>query len=243
MWQIKDPEIKPTTLDFRSSGQSSRQAHQLCVDGIELINALELVDWDSKDTQFLICEACGYTHCKPGDWVSVRKSDSLILILPAADYVWGQGNDKNEYSPPPYLKKRGVAYLDVSTYEHLRSMNSSIPGTEKIRTLSLREAALLFQWEAPHKVLGEPPELNIRRDIVVGSSEGTYVEHLQQMENLIKRQYEDESCARLRSMDSNERVISFYLDGAEFIEWKAMVFDGSEYRLLIDSTHVVSAAR
>src|SRR5918999_258476 len=80
MWQIKNPQLKPSTLDFSSSGQGKRPVWQLFADGVELINALELVDWESEETQFLVCEECGHTGCKVGDWVSVRKSDSLVFI-------------------------------------------------------------------------------------------------------------------------------------------------------------------
>jgi hypothetical protein len=242
MWQIKNPEIRPATLDFSSSAQGKVQVSQLFSDGVGLINALELVDWDSEDTQFLICEACGYTHCKSGDWVSLRQSDSLILILPALGYVWGEGREKEEYRPPYYLKKQGVAYLDSSTYESLRSKHSSFPPIEQIRPLNMREATLLFQWDAPAQVLGEPPEIDVRRDIILASSEGDYVEYLKQLEALIQRQYKDESHAILRPVSDGEQVISFYLDAEEFIEWKALVFDGSAYRLLVDSGYVIVSA-
>jgi hypothetical protein len=242
MWQIKSPEIKPSTLDFGSSGQDRRRVSQLFSVGIELINALELVDWDSKDTQFLICEACGFTHCKSGDWVSVRKSDFLVLILPASSYVWGESEDHNEYRPPSYLKEQGIPYLSISTYESLRSKHSSFPALNQIYPLNSREAASLFQWDAPYQVCGEPPAIRVRRDIVVGSSEGDHVECLQRMEELIERQYRVETVARLRSLSESDRVISLYLDAAELMEWHALVFDGSEYRLLLDSEYVIAPA-
>jgi hypothetical protein len=98
---------------------------------------------------------------------------------------------------------------------------------------------MLFQWTAPDRILGEPPEVNIRHELFAGSSEGDHVELLQTLEDLMKKQYESESSAELRSIASNERVISFYLDAAEFTEWQAMVVDGSEYRLLVESKFVV----
>ncbi len=240
MWKINSPEIKPAILDFSSSQQGKLEVSQLLSDGIELINALELVDWDSEDTQLLICEQCGFVHCEPGGWVSFRRSDSLVLILPAADYVWGDKEDKDEYRPPSYLAKRGIAYLTLSTYEDLRSRHSSFPAIDRVRELSLKEAALLFHWDAPAHVLGEPPVIRTRRDIVVGSSEGNHFEQLERLENLLHAQYEDKSLAHLRSRSSNERVISFYLEAAGFIEWEALVFDGSEYRLLVDSSYVIA---
>lgn len=241
MWQIKNPQFKQTKLDFGASEQGECRVHRLVEEEIELINAVELVDWDPEETQFLICKGCGITQCKSGDWVSVRRADSIVLILPASDYVWSEEKYREEYCPPFYLKKFGIAYLDVSTYESLRETNSSIPALDSIQPLSFRDATLLFHWDAPENVLGQPPEIRVRHDIVVGSSEGDHVEQLRRMEDLMKSQYEDQTIAQLRGVASNEQVITFYLDGAEFIEWKAMVFDGSEYRLLVDSKYVVAA--
>lgn len=239
MWQIKDFELKPATLDFTSSEQGKVQVSQLFSEGIQLINAIELVEWDT-DSQFLICEECGFWHCKPQDWVSVRRSDSLVLFLPASIYVWTVNQrDKTEYSPPAYLKQKGIPYLDFSTYEALRSRNSTFPAIDEIPPLQLKEATLLFHWTAPDNVLGEPPEINVRRDLIVGASEGDPSEHVKTLQDLIERQYKLEATARLRSISTNERVISLYLDGEEFIDWQALVFDGSEYRLLVESKYVV----
>ena len=242
MWQIKNPELKRSTLDFSSSGQGRLGVYQLFSEGIELINALELVDWDSEDTQFLICETCGYVHCKPGDWVSVRKTDSLVLILPASSYVWRESHAEIEYRPPSYLEKQGIAYLDISTYESLKSQHSSFPALDQIHPLNLREAMLLFQWNAPYRVFGDPPAVRTRSEIVVGSSEGDHVECLQRIEDLIERQYKVDSFAQLRSLSGSERVITLYLDATQFMEWDALVFDGSEYKLLVDSKYVIAPA-
>jgi hypothetical protein len=241
MWQINSVEAKPAILDFGSSGQNKIHVVQLFSDGVKLVNELELVDWDAEETQVLICEACGYTHCKSGDWVSFRKSDSIVLLLPTADYVWGDREDKVEYGPPYYLKQQGIPYLSFSTYETLRSVHSSLPSLDRFHRLNLKEAALLFHWNAPLHVLGEPPAVNARRNIVVGSSELDHLEQFERLIHLLQLQYEDNSFAQLRPLLSTERVVSFYLDGADFIEWEAMVFDGSEYRLLIDSKYVIVA--
>lgn len=237
MWQIKSLELKPAILDFGSSGQGKCQVCQLFSNEIQLINALELVDWNSKDTQVLICEACGVTHCKSGDWVSFRRSGSVVLILPAANYVWANKEDKAEYHPPAYLTQQGIAYLDFSTYESLRSRHPSVPALDAMHRLTLREAALLFHWNAPGRVLGEPPEIRVHSDAVVGCSEGDHFEQLERLAHLLQTHYEDDSLAQLRYLSSNERVISFYIDAAETVDWEAMAFDGSEYRLLVDSRY------
>ena len=98
---------------------------------------------------------------------------------------------------------------------------------------------VLFQLTAPDLILGEPPEVSVRRDLIVGSSEGDHLEFLKTLEDLIEKHYKNESPAVLRVKSDNDRVISFYLDAAGFSEWQAMVFDGSEYRLLVESKYVV----
>ena len=241
MWQIKNPEITRSTLDFGVSGLNKFDVFQLFEDGIKLINAIELVDWED-DSQFLICEACGYSGCKSRDWVSVRRSDSLVLMLPSSEHVWREEKDYMEYCPPAYFKKRGIPYLDSATYEDLRSKHSSFPALDQLQPLKLKEATALFQLIAPFLILGEPPEVNIRPELFVGSSEGDHTEHLRTLEELMKKQYESEVPALLRSRSDSERVISFYVDAAEFAEWQAMVSDGSEYRLLVESKYVVDRA-
>ena len=57
------------------------------------------------------------------------------------------------------------------------------------------EATFLFQWDAPVRVLGEPPEVNIHREVILASSEGDSVEYLKIMQALMQRHYEDESNA------------------------------------------------
>ena len=178
MWQIKNPEITPSKLDFGSSGQDKRPVFQLFADGIQLINALELVDWDEEHSQFLICEGCGYTGCKSGDWVSVRRSDSMVLFLPSSEHVWREKKDYMEYCPPAYLRQRGIPYLDSATYETLRSKHSSFPALNKLQPLKMKEAVVLFQSTATDRILEEPPEVNIQADLIVGSSEGDQTEPL-----------------------------------------------------------------
>lgn len=235
MWEIKNPEIRRATLDFTSSEQGKRRVAQLFSDNTNLMNAVELVDWDTEDSQLLVCTECGFTHCKPGNWVSVRRSDSLVMILPSSDYVWGNEEDRREYSPPQYLIQFGIPYLTYATYERLRSMHPSFPAIDRIQPLKLKEAALLFQWNAPDRILGEPPKVIVRDDIIAGSSEHWYT-----LKEMLEKQYKSASHAQLRSISGDDRVISLYLDATKFTEWNALVFDGSEYRLLIDSKYVVN---
>ncbi len=238
MWRIEHPELRPATLDFTSSGQGWRKVTQLFADGIQLINALELVDWGMEDAQFLICEACGIEGCEQGGWVRIRRSDSMVLILPAFDYVWAEREEaKTEYSPPHFLKTHGVAYLEQSVYENLRLQHDSFPSFDAIQPLNMREATLIFHWEAPAQVLGPPADVRVRHELIIGASE---VDCVKQMEEVIQKQYQNDSPSVLRPLSKSETPISIYIEASEFIDWKPMVFDGVTYRLVIDSTFVIA---
>ncbi|HEX5965028.1 MAG TPA: hypothetical protein VFY51_03825 [Pyrinomonadaceae bacterium] len=240
MWRIEKPELRPAKLDFTSSAQGVREVTQLFADGVQLINAVELVYRDSDEMQVLICEACGIDHCKSGDWVRVRRSGSMVLMLPAFDFVWAERDeDRIEYRPPKYLSERGVAYFDRSTYEGLHAQNPQFPAFETIRRLNMREAALLFHWTAPAQVLGVPPEIRVNDKIIVGASEGAPADHTRHLEKLLHDSYVDESNAILRPLKDSDRVISIYLQVSEFIDWKAVVIDGDDHRLVVDSSFVI----
>ena len=242
MWRIENPELRPAKLDFTSSEQGWQNVTQLFVDDVQLVNAIELVAWDlTDDTQFLVCEACGMEHCKQGDWVRVRRSDSMVLILPAFDYVWAECQEERwEYSPPQYLSAHGgVAYMNRATYETLTLQNSDFPAFEQIPQLIMREAALLFHLTAPAQVLGAPSEIRVNEAMIVGASEGSPADHIRNSETLLHNSYDDKSNALLRPLTESDRVISLFVDAAEFIDWKALVIERDEFRLVVDSRFVV----
>jgi hypothetical protein len=43
----------------------------------------------------------------------------------------------------------------------------------------------------------------------------------------------------LRQLNADEPAVSLYLDGPEFIEWKALMYDEGRLRLILDSKYVV----
>jgi hypothetical protein len=242
MWRIENLELRPGTLDLTSSEQGRRKVTQLFAGEVKLINAVELVAWDLEgDTQFLICEGCGMEHCKQRDWVRVRRSDSLVLILPTFDYVWAERPEERlEYSPPSYLTEQGgVAYLDQPTYESLALQNPDFPLFERIPHLNVREAALLFHWTTPAQALGPPPEIRVNEEIIIGASEGTTADHTTRLSTLLRSAYDNPSHALLRPLTEHDHLISLYLDAAEFIDWKALAVENDDYRLVVDSRWVI----
>lgn len=241
MLEVVQPLIRTTTLDFSSSGQGKCQVSQLWTDDILLTNAIELVDWGAEQTQLLICESCGVPGCKSGDWVSLRRVGPLILILPTFGVYAANERGNAEHGPPDYVRKMGIPWMALSTYESLRNQRPSLLSIDRIPELTMREAVLAFQWDAPLQIFGRPPDQVLRRDgIVTGSSDGEYIEHLRRIEEFARSQISNGSRVTLKELTNAERVISLYLDGPEFVEWKALAYSGSgEMQVVLDSRYIV----
>ena len=86
MWQITSPRIERATLDFSAldfsgSGQSKRTVNQLYDNDVKLINGIELVNWEDKDLQFIVCEVCGFVGCQLYNWVTLKRGGDIVIKL------------------------------------------------------------------------------------------------------------------------------------------------------------------
>jgi hypothetical protein len=240
MWEIRHPEIRQVRLDFGRSGGAAVRASQLLSDATLLINAVELVDWESAATQFLICEACGMVGCQSGGWVSLRSAGALIIVLPAFDLFMDDHKKYGEYAPPYYIKQKGVPYIDVAKYESLRAKHSGFPPVSRLRALSMREAVLALQLDVPAHAFGTPPEaFGYRGEWVIGTAEGAIDEQVERLSALARAHFDDKTAVCVRPVSENENPISFFFDFAEFTEWKPLARSGQEYHLMLNSKFVV----
>ncbi len=114
MWSVGSLETRTRILDFFRGGGGRHRSIALFADGIQLINALELVDFSSERTQLIICEECGIVHCNPGNWVKFVRIGNSILLVPAFRHMEMGIFERQEYSPPDFTLKRGVPFLDDS---------------------------------------------------------------------------------------------------------------------------------
>jgi hypothetical protein len=240
MWEIADPQIRQVNLDF--TPQPFR-ASQLMSDGTVLVNAIELVDWEAAATQVLICEACGTVGCNSGGWVSLRSAGPVILVLPAfAEFI--QDHKKyDEYAPPYYIRQKGIPYMDADPYECLRSKHKDFPAGDRLSKLSMREAVLALQSDAPAHVFGTPPEaFGYIDDLIVGTTEGETAEQIDRLSRIARDHYDDHTVVSIRPLSEDETPISLFFDFAEFTEWKPLVRGGTSYRLMLNSRFVVVPA-
>lgn len=242
MWKIENPKFEKTTLDFSNSGQANFQATRLVSDDIEIMNAVELIDWDDDKIQLSICDHCGTVQCASGGWVVFRASGDLVLMMPAFEAMKEDNWSKTEFSPPYFIQDKGTAYFDKQTYELLRKQFYEFPTFEKIKTLQMREAMWLVQWNAPLRIFGEPPNLEIHNykfDYVVAALDGDPKEIIKEAENLLRENFEDETSAYLRQLSKNEESIWLFLDLTEFIDWQVMILSEGKYKFVLDNEFAV----
>lgn len=242
MWRLDNLKLEPMTLDFTSSGQGYFQATSLVNDGLKIVNALELVDWDDDKVQVSICDHCGTSGCSSGGWIVFRSTGDFILLMPAFEAMQENNWSESEFTPPYFIREKGAAYFDKQTYQSLREKVPSMPPLEEIRPLEIREAMWLVQMEVPLQILGEPSANNIdhrKFDYVVAALEGDFREHLRQAENLLRENFENQSAARLRPLLPNEKSVWLFIDAAEFIDWQAMVLSNGKYKFVVDNEFVV----
>lgn len=201
MWKIDNPKFEKITLNFSNLGQGNFQATRLVSDGVEIMNAIELIDWDDDEIQVSICDHCGTVKCSSGGWIVFRSSGDLILMMPVFEAMREDDWSKTEFSPPYFIQDRGTAFFERQTYEDLREQFSEFPLFEKIRPLQMREAIWLVQLNAPLRILGEPATLEIdhrKFGSAVAASNSEPKEILLEAENLLRENFEIKSSAYLR---------------------------------------------
>jgi hypothetical protein len=245
MWELENIITKKVRFDLSSSGEPDVYVTQLWNDDVELINACEYVNWSDSEYQFLICDSCGYVGCKSRDWVEIKRTESIALIMPAfrrlsetSEFI------RDHYLPPYYLCDRGVIFSDREHYDNKLYPITSFPEFEQLPLLSAWEAVKLFQFEAPNRILGyifNPPELY--RDIIIASSDGNFMEQTPELMTLMNNLSTSSSTVKLRKMTEQDQVISFYLDISGFPEWAALSYDGSQYSLYLEPGYVIESGR
>ncbi|QQS32088.1 MAG: hypothetical protein IPM50_10430 [Acidobacteriota bacterium] len=241
MWRIQNPIIRRTKLDFTSSEQGFREVSQLVFDGVVLLNAIELTDWEADGTQLIICDRCGFTHCETGGWANVRKAGDYVFVLPAFNLL-ESGSNSDEYAPPPYIRKFGVPYFSVTQYGELVATKLGFPEYDTILPMEMRDAVRIVQLETPYRIFGEPPTVDLKPDkkaLAIASSEGEPHEHLRNIEILLKVHYDDRRSAQLRPMTVDEKIISIFLDADVFIDWKPLAKGPKGWLLTLEDNFVI----
>lgn len=224
MWLIQDFRVQDAVLDFRSSGQGRRPVTQIVVDGILLANAAELTSWEEPEMfQTIVCAACGFEHCEPGNWLTARRAGEFAAWIPAFGSL-REPTLNADRSPPDYIATRGAPTFSRLTHARLRDSCPGLPAFESLPPLTGTEMLHLLQWEAPRAVLGRfpaPPAL--RRGAVGATTECSVVDARERLASALAT-LATQPDVSVRPLATGERLVSFFLDGRGS-PWSPLVID------------------
>ncbi|MEO0771438.1 MAG: hypothetical protein AAFY72_18795 [Cyanobacteria bacterium J06649_4] len=127
---------------------------------------------------------------------------------------------------PSYLPFRGYQkrIWYQQQYDAFFGAIARFPSFDNVPPLLGWEAAELFRLEAPGQVLGtlQKPSQYRLSDVVVASSEGSFLEQIPIFANKLNALKQSKSAISIRPATSQDKIISFYLDLAGFPEWTVL---------------------
>ncbi|HEX6903872.1 MAG TPA: hypothetical protein VF789_29445 [Thermoanaerobaculia bacterium] len=232
MWIVEKIETRSHEMDFSTSGQARHATTSLIADGIEIVNALDLLDLTEnagESIQLIVCDCCGYPGCNSGDRVAFRRLEDGLLFIPSFDAMLRGRWEADEYVPPSFISKKGAPFFRGPALDALSSHLPIVRDLSHSPILKAREAALLLQWEAPAKVLGEfPSGPRLRRDLILTD---TRAEMLQTLDRLLAEALGSELPVSLIGGET----VTFYIDQeqAAYPEWEPLVLVDGGYRLAL----------
>jgi hypothetical protein len=235
MWSIAKLEFEQTELDFTSSGQGRRTATAVCADGVKIINAAELLEFEEEYgcLQVFVCSHCGYSHCESGNFVSVRKAGNDVIWLPAWSAI-SEENWPGEYAPPAFLRKSGLPVFNRQLWSKLVALVPGLPEYATIRALSHAELVRALQIQAPGRFLGEWPGVPAVRDgSVLAVSNGDAASVVEELNRLLERAGSESASVKQLSRLGPVEPIELFLDLPEFPSWSGLARISGEYVLVL----------
>jgi len=223
---VKNIDIEATELDFRASGQGKLTYSALKVNSETIFNAMELSHYENGRMQAIVCAGCGIQGCEDGGWVSIRRFDEYILILPyqhSADH-WR----RSVIDSSGLFNKQGVPAFSKDHYETLKTHIKSLPDYFDVAALTKKELLLMFQLEAPRKILGHiGSSIRAKPDYFLTALVGDTEFELRALNRLLKN-FDDDAVAEVPNGFDAE--VEFVLDLPNYPHWVPFGYkDGRAY--------------
>jgi len=154
---VEGLEFLPRRLDFSSAGLGQHTTTAVMADGVQLVNALDLVD-DGDPLQLIVCEHCGTIACQSGNWVSLRRLQAGLVFMPAFEEMARGSQERLECAPPYFTETKGIPWIQGSALTALAARTPFLADLARWPELTVREAALILQWESPRGFLTRFPD-------------------------------------------------------------------------------------
>ncbi len=199
-----------------------------------LINAVSLCDFSTDPCQLEICK-CGQIGCKSGSWVSFRRINGFVLLIPAFRHlVDGDELERMDFQPPrSFISPDMSAAISVSDYSELVHQVPDLPSLDTILAPLRSEALRIAQLQAPLEVLGRFPEtVKLKKKLLLAVSEGELSDEIRKLNEQLASAIEHDAYVTPAGSSDGMRTIEFHLDGPGFPSWSA--FHRSDRGLALD---------
>lgn len=231
MFLINYYSFKNITLDFTNAGLKKTPVTQIFCDDILFLNAYECIDWKSTDVnrpneiiQFHICRGCGIPHCEPSGWIKICKVDNFVIFMPAFDVMCESEFNFKEYTPPKFIKEKGIPYIPLALYNEIRNRFPNFPAYEDIVWLSESDAIQIYKHDTLCKILGDfysskPMKLNS----IIASSGDDLERDKTFIKNTVEQLQQRNNKAKVKPITSSDKILTLFIDNKQIFEWKALV--------------------
>ncbi len=219
MWSPEKVYTKKATLDFSSSGQGKKDTTELYLEDFKLSNAVDLVEYDSDSTQFMICSECGMTDCASGGYLTLRRIDNSVAFIPAFEEM--RDDRDSRYTPHYEVSKSGGILLDKAKYLEVRNAITELPNFEELSVLKNSDIPILLQWESTVNALDKFPfPIEFRSDLYLATSSELEESIVTKLEDLIHLYENSDEDAHLAENENSD--VSIFLDIDGYYEWNPM---------------------
>lgn len=120
---------------------------RLLVNGHELCNALEAVDWSANPVQVQLCDACGHPGCASGGYADLSRLGEQVLWTSAVvDHHHPLERDR--HAPAWVLVQAGAVLFPLAVWERLGRRFGALPAAETLVATTGRGLAEAWRVEA-----------------------------------------------------------------------------------------------
>lgn len=233
MWKPNLITSKKTKFDFSSSGQGVAEATQIYFDDRLFCNGVEFLELDGSSVQFIVCSHCGYARCEPGNFLTLRKCGEHVFLIPSFEEMEADDFDLHEFSAPYEVRKNGAIFLTKDQYAQLRSIVPGLNKSEELQPINMREVALLVQWEAPYRALGElPSKISLKRDLYLATESPLEDNIVKELFTFLKEFLASKKPAEC--IESSTRNSAIFLDTKEYSQWNPLTEVDGKLRLRLE---------
>lgn len=156
--------------------------------------------------------------------MAVRRADDFAVLMPAFEAMSDGERERREYRPPELLNRDGVLALNPTVYDRLQSPSPDARPLEDLEPLRASETLRILQFEAPFELLGAfPDDIHLRADELIGADPVELTEAIHLLDSTIDRWRESTRPVSFRRRTDDDQLVSLFVDGPSFIEWKPLV--------------------